>query len=201
MLLWLRQAFYYRREYSINSISAICDQTSADIDEIAAAFGRDARPGKESLQAAVDFGGSCFREDILSLVYLAQTLRLPKGADYWSFVLTINDFQMDRFTRRMVTKLHGALAGKRITVLGFVFKQDTNDTKDPLAIHIIRAIMGERPSEIAIFDPACSPAEIAQAIEIAASTLEPIGGYRPVQTYDNVYEACSRSSAVLILTP
>jgi UDPglucose 6-dehydrogenase len=149
----------------------------------------------------VDFGGSCFREDILSLVYLSQTLYLPDGADYWSSVLTINDFQIDRFTCRLVTKLHGTLAGKKITILGFVFKQDTNYTRDSLAIHAIRAIMCERPSEIAIFDPGRSPAEIAQAIEVAASTLEPIGGYRPVQTYSNAYEVCSGSSAVLILTP
>ena len=193
-------AMLAQRISSINSISAICDQTGADIDEIAAAIGRDSRLGNKFLQAGVGFGGSCFRKDILSLVYLARTLHLPEVAEYWVSVLTINDFQMDRFTHRVVRKLHGALTGKKITVLGFAFKQDTNDFRDSPAIHVIKAIMSERPCEIAIFDPGCSPLEVAQAISSITSVDlgRPDG---PVKAYGNAYEACNDSSAVLILTP
>lgn len=194
-------AMLAQRISSINSISAICDQTGADIDEIAAAIGRDTRLGSKFLQAGVGFGGSCFRKDILSLVYLARTLHLPEVADYWSSVLTINDFQMDRFTRRVVRRLHGALAGKKITVLGFAFKQDTNDTRDSPAIHVIKAIMCERPAEIAIFDPGCSPTEISQAIQYESSATDLGGPSGPIKPYANAYEACNNSSAVLILTP
>lgn len=194
-------AMLAQRISSINSISAICDQTGADIDEIAAAIGRDTRLGHKFLQAGVGFGGSCFRKDILSLVYLARTLHLPEVADYWTSVLTINDFQMDRFTRRVVGRLHSALAGKKITVLGFAFKQDTNDTRDSPAIHVIKAIMCERPAEIAIFDPGCSPAEILQTVKSAASEAELGRPLDPIKAYANAYEACNTSSAVLILTP
>jgi UDPglucose 6-dehydrogenase len=194
-------AMLAQRISSINSISAICDQTGADIDEIAAAIGRDTRLGSKFLQAGVGFGGSCFRKDILSLVYLARTLHLPEVAEYWSSVLTINDFQMDRFTQRVVRRLHGALAGKKITVLGFAFKQDTNDTRDSPAIHVIKAIICERPAEIAIFDPGCSPEEISQAIRSASDEADLGGPSGPVKPYFNAYEACNNSSAVLILTP
>ncbi|KIW02350.1 uncharacterized protein PV09_06172 [Verruconis gallopava] len=196
-------AMLAQRISSINSISAICEQTGADIDEISEAIGRDTRLGPKFLKAGVGFGGSCFKKDILSLVYLARSLHLPEVADYWMAVLAINDFQVDRFTGRVVNKLHGALVGKKITVLGFAFKQDTNDTRESPAINVVEALLDERPAEIAIFDPGCTPSEIESAIKSQGSIertsiLSPNG---PVKPYINAYEACQDSSAILILTP
>jgi UDPglucose 6-dehydrogenase len=196
-------AMLAQRISSINTISAICDQTGADIDEVATAIGCDNRLGSKFLKAGVGFGGSCFKKDILSLVYLARSLHLPEVADYWMSVLEINEFQRSRFMRRVVSKLNGALIGKKITVLGYTFKQDTNDTRESPATDVIKAILSERPAEIAIFDPGCTPLEIRENISTLASTVDPhvLKPHGPVEVYSNAYDACSDSSAVLILTP
>jgi UDPglucose 6-dehydrogenase len=196
-------AMLAQRISSINTISAICDQTGADIDEVAIAIGCDNRLGSKFLKAGVGFGGSCFKKDILSLVYLARSLHLPEVADYWMSVLEINEFQRSRFMRRVVSKLNGALVGKKITVLGYTFKQDTNDTRESPAIDVIKAILSERPAEIAIFDPGCTQLEIKENISTLASNVDPhvLKPHGPVQVYSNAYDACSDSSAVLILTP
>ena len=196
-------AMLAQRISSINTISAICDQTGADIDEVATAIGCDNRLGNKFLKAGVGFGGSCFKKDILSLAYLARSLHLPEVADYWMSVLDINEFQRSRFMCRVVSKLNGALVGKKITVLGYTFKPDTNDTRESPAIDVIKAILCERPAEIAIFDPGCTPLEIRENISTLASTSDPhvLKPHGPVQAYSNAYDACSDSSAILILTP
>src|ERR1700722_10646649 len=67
-------AMLAQRISSINSISAICESTGADVAEVAHAVGCDARIGPQFLNASVGFGGSCFQKDVLSLVYLCETL-------------------------------------------------------------------------------------------------------------------------------
>jgi len=196
-------AMLAQRISSINTISAICDQTGADIDEVATAIGCDNRLGNKFLKAGVGFGGSCFKKDILSLAYLARSLHLPEVANYWMSVLEINEFQRSRFMSRVVSKLNGALVGKKITVLGYTFKQDTNDTRESPAIDVIKAMLSEKPAEIAIFDPGCTPLEIRENISALASIVDPhvLKPHGPVQVYSNAYDACSDSSAILILTP
>jgi UDPglucose 6-dehydrogenase len=196
-------AMLAQRISSINTISAICDRTGADIDEVALAVGVDNRIGNKFLKAGLGFGGSCFKKDILSLCYLSNSLHLPEVAEYWMSVLTVNDFQRNRFMQNVVNKLHGALYGKKITVLGFTFKQNTNDTRESPAVDVIKELLQERPKEIAIFDPGCTPAEIRRKITSLKSnsgtpSLKPEG---PVEAYAKAYDACKASSAILILTP
>ena len=69
-------------------MSAICEVTGADVDEVAHAVGTDSRVGPKFLKASVGFGGSCFQKDILNLVYLCECLNLPQVADYWNQVIT-----------------------------------------------------------------------------------------------------------------
>lgn len=76
-------AFLAQRISSINAISAICEATGADVNEVANAIGSDSRIGKRFLQASVGFGGSCFQKDVLNLVYLSEYLKLQEVADYW----------------------------------------------------------------------------------------------------------------------
>ena len=71
-----------QRISSINSLSAICEATGADIDEVAYAVGLDTRIGSRMLKASAGFGGSCFKKDVLSLVYIAETLHLPEVGEY-----------------------------------------------------------------------------------------------------------------------
>lgn len=122
-------AFLAQRISSINAMSAICEVTGADVTEVARAIGMDSRLGSKFLGASVGFGGSCFRKDILNLVYLAQSLNLPEVADYWQQVILLNEFQERRFSRRIISCLFNTVSNKKICLLGFAFKKNTGDTR------------------------------------------------------------------------
>lgn len=190
-----------QRISSINSISAICERTGADVDEVARSVGCDPRIGDRFLKAGIGFGGSCFKKDILSLVYLAESLDLDEVAEYWLQVVKMNEYARERFTRRVVKCLNNTLAGKKITVLGYAFKKNTSDTREAPALEIIRALLEEGPREIAVYDPCCNPLVIKEEIRQLCGGLKPLredGG--PLAIYGDAYEACEGSMAVLITT-
>ena len=85
-------AFLAQRISSINAMSAVCEATGADIDEVAYAVGMDSRIGNRFLKASVGFGGSCFQKDVLNLVYLAEALNLPQVSIYLSKVWMSDTF-------------------------------------------------------------------------------------------------------------
>jgi UDPglucose 6-dehydrogenase len=189
-----------QRISSINSIAAVCDATGADVDEVAETIGADPRIGSKFLKAGIGFGGSCFKKDVLSLVYLAETLGLPEVANYWRAVTDMNEFARTRFTSRVISCLNNTLSGKKLTVLGYAFKKDTNDTRESPALHIVQTLLEEGPKELAVFDPLCNPEQIADEIHRLAGpdVLQRHGG--PVVIYTDVYAACRGSDAVLITT-
>ncbi|KAI3398906.1 hypothetical protein diail_8229 [Diaporthe ilicicola] len=196
-----------QRISSINSIAAVCEQTGADVDEVAAAIGVDPRIGDKFLKAGIGFGGSCFKKDVLSLVYLAQSLGLDEVAEYWRQVNAMNEYSRDRFAARVVRCLNNTLAGKKLAVLGYAFKKNTNDTRESPALDIIRTLLEEGPREVAVFDPCCNPATVRDEIKRllrgcegidADRILEEEGG--PLAVYDSAYEACAAADAVLITT-
>ena len=196
-------AMLAQRISSINTISAVCERTGADIDEIAHTIGLDQRLGAKFLKAGIGFGGSCFKKDILSLIYLANSLELPEVGEYWMQVLTINEMQRIRFVKRIVHKLNGNLQGKKITILGYAFKKDTNDTRESPAINVVKQILADAPAEIAIFDPQCTQNLIETEVKHHFSSIYPKllktdGG--PIAAYADAYSACHDSSAVIILT-
>ena len=134
-------AFLAQRISSINAISALCEATGADVDEIARAIGLDRRVGSRFLKSSVGFGGSCFQKDIFNLVYLCEHFGLEEVADYWEQVVYMNDYQKRRFARRIIEALFNTAADKRIAVLGFAFKKDTNDTRESAAIYVCRDLL------------------------------------------------------------
>mgnify|MGYP003638192866 CR=1 FL=1 len=158
-------AMLAQRISSINTVSSICEKTGADVDEISKAIGLDPRLGSKFLVAGLGFGGSCFKKDILSLVYLAQTLNLEEVAEYWMQVITINEFQRNRFVRRVVSNLHGTLIGKKISILGYAFKKDTSDTRESPAVEVVKSLLADNPAEIAIFDPRCNPEDVKDELQ------------------------------------
>ena len=193
-------AMLAQRISSINSISAICERTGADVSEIAKSVGMDPRIGPQFLKAGLGFGGSCFRKDIASLTYLAESLDLPEVAAYWQQVLTMNDFQRDRFARHVIASLNNSLRGKKITILGYAFKKNTGDARESPALDVIRILLEESPQSIAIFDPLCSEADIKSELRILVdgeAVMKPDG---PIEIITDPYFACSDSNAVLILT-
>jgi UDPglucose 6-dehydrogenase len=122
-------AFLAQKISSINSISAICEASGADIQEVARAIGSDSRIGNKFLQASVGFGGSCFQKDINSLIYLCETLNLKEVAEYWHQVIKINDYQKKRFVNKIIDCLFHTLNHKKIAIFGFSFKKNTGDTR------------------------------------------------------------------------
>lgn len=145
-------AFLAQRISSINSISALCEATDADVDEVARAIGHDSRIGPKFLKASVGFGGSCFQKDILNLVYLCESFGLPEVAAYWNSVVDMNDWQKKRFAARIVKALFNTVAGKRIAIWGFAFKKDTNDTRESAAISVCKDLLAEM-AEVVVYDP------------------------------------------------
>jgi UDPglucose 6-dehydrogenase len=137
-----------QRISSINSISAICEATGARIEEVSSSVGSDPRIGNKFLRAGIGFGGSCFKKDVLSLVYLAESLGLDEVGQYWRQVVDMNEYQRNRFTRRVIKCLNNTLVGKKITILGFAFKKNTSDTREAPAFEIIKVLMDEGPREI-----------------------------------------------------
>ena len=145
-------AFLAQRISSINSISALCEATGADVHEVATEVGKDSRIGPKFLKASVGFGGSCFQKDILNLVYLCQQYGLNEVADYWQGVITINNYQKNRFANQIQKALFDTVNGKTIAFWGWAFKKDTNDTRESAAIYVADQLLSEG-AELVVYDP------------------------------------------------
>lgn len=186
-------AFLAQRISSINSISALCEATGADVEEVAHAIGTDSRIGPKFLRASVGFGGSCFQKDILNLVYLCQHFGLPEVASYWESVVRMNDWQKSRFTRQIVGTLFNTVSAKRIAVLGFAFKKDTNDTRESPAIQIVRELLEEN-AHVAVYDPKV-PAEVIRRDVLGEGNTNP-----RLQVVSSAAEATQGAHALAVLT-
>ena len=182
-------AMLAQRISSINSISALCERTEADIAEVSKAIGMDTRIGSKFLEASIGFGGSCFRKDILHLSYLCEYYGLPEVADYWESVVRINEWQTDRFFQSILQEQFNTLAGKTITLLGFAFKQDTGDTRDSPAIPVCEKLLAEHAC-VRIHDP--------KALENARQDLKEIQG--DISFVEDVYEAADCAHALALVT-
>ncbi|KAM3462259.1 hypothetical protein MY5147_009847 [Beauveria neobassiana] len=185
-----------QRISSINSIAAICEQVGADVDEVARAVGIDPRIGNKFLVAGIGFGGSCFKKDILNLVYLAESIGLPEVGSYWSQVVEMNNFARERFTSRIIKCLNNTLRGKKISILGFAFKKNTSDTREAPALEMMKTLLKERPDEIGVFDPCCNPSVLTKEI---TAILGPLSDANVV-VYGNAYDACRGATALVIAT-
>jgi len=157
-------AFLAQRISSINSISALCERTGANVDEISRAIGADSRIGPKFLKSSVGFGGSCFQKDILNLVYLCRHFNLPEVADYWEQVIRMNDYQKHRFAKQIIDSLFNTVSGKKIAFLGWAFKKDTNDTRESAAIYVAKELLDDR-AEIHVYDPKVSKEQIFADLE------------------------------------
>ncbi len=193
-------AFLAQRISSINAISALCEATGADVDEVARAIGADSRIGSKFLKSSVGFGGSCFQKDILNLSYLCSHFGLPEVAAYWDQVVSMNDFQKSRFVNRMLEAMFNTVSGKRIAVLGYAFKKDTNDSRESPAIDICRHLLEEKAC-LSIYDPKVPEAEIFETLGLSQSDAENSSSSDAVVTCcSSAEEACEGAHALAILT-
>ncbi len=182
-------AFLAQRISSINSISALCEKTDASVREVARAVGMDSRIGSRFLNASVGFGGSCFKKDILNLVYICESYGLNEVARYWESVLDMNEYQEMRFVRTMIREMFNTIVDKRIALFGFAFKANTSDTRESPAIYISRKLHEEK-AQIAITDP--------KALDNAKLDLAQLAD--DIDFLENPYEAASGSHAIAIMT-
>ncbi|MDA0608701.1 MAG: nucleotide sugar dehydrogenase [Bacteroidetes bacterium] len=191
-------AFLAQRVSSINAISALCEKTDANIDEVARAIGQDSRIGPKFLKASVGFGGSCFQKDILNLVYIAKSYGLDEVADYWEQVILMNDYQKRRFADRIIRTLYNTVSGKKIAFFGWAFKKDTNDTRESAAIYIADALIEER-AHITVFDPKVTRAQMLNDLnQLGTRTQEENERYLTVS--NDPYQASDAAHAIALLT-
>ena len=156
-------AFLAQRISSINAISALCEATGADVDEVANAIGTDSRIGSKFLKSSVGFGGSCFQKDILNLSYLCKHFGLPEVATYWDQVVEMNNYQKDRFVQRIMDAMFNTVSGKNICIWGFAFKKDTNDARESPAITVCCRLLEEQ-AKLKIYDPQVNSETILAAL-------------------------------------
>ncbi|XP_028831427.1 UDP-glucose 6-dehydrogenase [Denticeps clupeoides] len=188
-------AFLAQRISSINSISALCEATGADVEEVARAIGMDQRIGSKFLKASIGFGGSCFQKDVLNLVYLCEALNLPEVASYWQQVIDMNEYQRRRFACRIIDCLFNTVTGKKIALLGFSFKKDTGDTRESSSIYISKYLMDEG-AKLYIYDPKVLKEQIVQ--DLSGDKPERVSEL--VTVTKDPYEACEGAHALVICT-
>ena len=182
-------AFLAQRISSVNALSELCEKTGADVTEVARAVGRDSRIGPKFLKAGVGFGGSCFKKDILNLVYLCEQQGLNEAAGYWRSVVEMNAHQESRFVANMLRAMFNTVAGKRIAMLGYAFKADTSDTRETPA-KVVADLLAEERAMIVVSDP--------YALDNARRELAPHGSF--VEFEEDPYKAVEEADAVAVLT-
>ncbi len=199
-------AFLAQRVSSINAISALCEATGADVDEVARAVGTDSRIGPKFLKASVGYGGSCFQKDILNLVYLCEHFGLREVAAYWEQVVSMNDFQKRRFGERIVKTLFNTVSDKHIAIWGWAFKKDTNDSRESAAIHVCRDLLREH-ARLFIYDPRVGEVQIRE--DLVHAFADPSGHIHPahkklidenVTIASDCYAAADQAHAIAVLT-
>ena len=179
-------------------MSELCEKTGADVNEVARAIGMDSRIGPKFLKASVGFGGSCFQKDILNLVYIAKSYGLQEVADYWEQVIIMNDHQKRRFSNKIVQTLYNTVADKKIALLGWAFKKDTNDTRESAAIYVADDLINEE-ARITVYDPKVSFSKILSDLDYLESRT-PAKNKEHIASATTAYEACQNAHAIAILT-
>ncbi len=190
-------AFLAQRISSINSISALCEASGADVDEVAQALGKDERIGPHFLKASVGFGGSCFKKDIMNLVYLCETYGLQSVAQYWQSVVDMNEFQKDRFTESIVHAMMNTITSKKIAILGFAFKKDTGDARETAAASICKNLMEER-ALLSVYDPKVIQDDMVRELRNVGCNYETSSEY--IKREYDVYDATNKAHALVIVT-
>ena len=192
-------AFLAQRISSINSISAFCEETGADIQQVSKGIGTDSRIGNKFLMASPGFGGSCFQKDILNLVYLCEFYKLNEVANYWQGVVDINNWQKRRIAKLIVDKLFGNVSEKKISILGFSFKANTNDTRNSPAIDICNDLI-ENGAKLSIYDPKVSKEQIHIDLDKNPKYQRNDNDKGDWSFCGSIEEATQNSHAIIVLT-
>ena len=188
-------AMLAQRISSINSLSALCEKTGADIDELSKAIGMDTRIGSSFLKTSVGFGGSCFQKDILNLVYIARSLNLFKVADYWEQILIINSHQRNRFSEKIISTIKKNELSNNVLIFGWAFKQNTNDTRESAAIYVANNLLNDETT-ISVFDPKVNHSQILNDLKFINNRFNP----KKVNILKNPLNDLNNCNVIAIMT-
>lgn len=202
-------AFLAQRISSMNAMSALCEATGAEVSEVSHALSKNSKIGSRFLNASVGFGGSCFQKDILNLVYISESNGLTEVANYWKQVIQMNDYQKDRFVKRVISSMFNTISGKKIAILGFAFKKDTSDTRKTPSIDVCKGLLRDDAC-LSIYDPKVSEDQILRdlsmnsvewdhPIHLQPSIITP-NTMKQVRIVKDAYEATKDAHGICILT-
>ena len=192
-------AFLAQRVSSINAIAGLCEATGADVDEVARVIGADRRIGPKFLKAGPGFGGSCFKKDVLNLVYLCESFGLHAAAEYWMGVIKMNDHQQERIVSRLFKEMFNTLANKKIAMFGFAFKADTGDTRETPAGYVARLLVEEHV-RLTITDPKALPNAKRDLADLCGYGRARTPGAPKLEFISNPYRAAKDADAILLMT-
>ncbi|KAF5304134.1 hypothetical protein FQA39_LY01919 [Lamprigera yunnana] len=174
-LLQAANAMLAQRISSINSLSAVCESTGADVSEVARAIGLDSRIGSKFLQASIEV------------------------AAYWQQVINMNEYQKTRFTAKVIQALFNTVSGKKIALLGFAFKKNTGDTRESPAIHVAKTLLDEG-AQLHIYDPKVEEVQIFEDLTHPSICESPEYIRKSVTIYADAYTATAGTHAIVLCT-
>ena len=191
-------AMLAQRISSINSLSALCEKTGANIDEVSEAIGMDRRIGKEFLKVSPGFGGSCFKKDILNLVYLAKYYGLEEVANFWIQIIKINDYQKDRIIDKITSYYSNNKLDHEISILGWAFKKNTNDSRESASIYITHKLIS-LGYQVKLYDPMVSTEKIIGDLNEINKDFEQ-DLINKVSVYESLESILNDTNILIILT-
>jgi UDPglucose 6-dehydrogenase len=183
MIKYASNAFLATKISFINELADLCELVGADVKEVAAGMGYDARIGRHFLDAGLGWGGSCFPKDVEALAYMAK----EKGLDprILNSVMEVNYDRRKTAVQHVAEMLGGSVKGKTIGLLGLAFKPNTDDMRDAPAITIAEALV-EAGAKVRAYDPV--------AMEVARPILP------AVDMFDEPYQLAKECDALMVVT-
>jgi UDPglucose 6-dehydrogenase len=184
MIKYASNAFLATKISFINELADLCELVGADVKEVAAGMGYDARIGRHFLDAGLGWGGSCFPKDVQALAYMAK----EKGLNprILNEVMNVNYDRRKQVSKHVEAMLGGSLKGKVIGLLGLAFKENTDDMRDAPSIDIANALIAAG-AQVRGYDP------------VARETAAPL--MPAVQIFDDMYKMAEGCDALIVVTP
>jgi UDPglucose 6-dehydrogenase len=182
MIKYASNAFLATKISLMNELADLCECVGADIKEVAAGMGYDARIGRHFLDAGLGWGGSCFPKDVKALAYMAKDNGLaPRILDA---VTDVNYARRSEAVRRLGAMI-GGLKGKTVGLFGLAFKPNTDDMREAASIDIVQHLL-EAGASVRAYDPV--------AMEVARPLLP------AVEMFKDPYEMAAGCDGVMIIT-
>ena len=184
MIKYASNAFLAAKISFINELADLCELVGADVKEVAAGMGYDARIGRYFLDAGLGWGGSCFPKDVQALAYMAKERGL--NPRILNDVMDVNYDRRKAVSKHVEKMLGGSLKGKTVGLLGLAFKENTDDMRDAPSVDISNALVAAG-AKVRGYDP------------VARRAAAPL--MTAVEIFDDVYQMAENCDALIVITP